>query len=199
MLATLGLLTIVGGVIRIAAAGWGSAEVIGLFGAAAVLLAAFVAVESRALERRCCPCGCSASAASACRRSRWPLNGGAFLGMFFLTALTCRQVQGDTALEAGVRIRPDGRSERSWAAAAGAQLVTRIGTRAVTSPARRSASPAWACSRARVGAHASYAADLLPGFVVYGLGIPFIGVTNQISGGRRGAARLDAGAVSGTS
>ena len=42
MLGTAGLLALVYGVIRTDAAGWGSAEVLGLFGAAVILLGAFV-------------------------------------------------------------------------------------------------------------------------------------------------------------
>src|SRR3954453_18580292 len=50
VLATAGVLALVYGVIRTDAAGWGSAEVLGLLGAALALLGAFVAVESRASD-----------------------------------------------------------------------------------------------------------------------------------------------------
>ena len=50
VLGTAGLLALVGAVIRTDAAGWGSAEVLGLFGAAVILLGAFVAVEARAAD-----------------------------------------------------------------------------------------------------------------------------------------------------
>src|SRR4051795_6110686 len=50
VLASTGLLALVYAIIRTDAAGWGSAEVLGLLGAAVVLLGAFVAVESRASD-----------------------------------------------------------------------------------------------------------------------------------------------------
>ena len=57
------------------------------------------------------------------------LNGGAFLGMFFLTALFLQQVHGDSALQAGVHFVPMGIAAIA-SAVIGAQLVTRFGTRA---------------------------------------------------------------------
>src|SRR4051794_21646590 len=50
VLGTAGLFAIVGAVIRTDAAGWGSAQVLALFGAGVVLLGAFVAVEARAKD-----------------------------------------------------------------------------------------------------------------------------------------------------
>src|SRR5690349_18656728 len=86
ILATGGLLALVYGVIRTDALGWGSAEVLGLFGAAVILLGAFVVAESRAKDPlvplrlfRIRGLGVSTIALA--------LNGGAFLGMFFMSAL----------------------------------------------------------------------------------------------------------------
>jgi EmrB/QacA subfamily drug resistance transporter len=178
LLATLGLLAIVLGVIRTDALGWGSAEVIGLLVLGVALLAAFAAVEARvkapllplSLLR---PRGLGTSALALAA------NGGAFLGMFFLTALFLQTVQGDSALQAGVRFVPMGIGAILGATAA-SHLVTRIGTRAVyIAGAAVSGAALWLLSRA--GADASYAADLLPAFVIYGAAIPFIGVPNQIS------------------
>jgi EmrB/QacA subfamily drug resistance transporter len=178
LLATFGLLAIVLGVIRTDALGWGSAEVIGLLVLGVVLLAAFAAVEARVEAPLLAP---SLLRARGLAISGLALaaNGGAFLGMFFLTALFLQTVQGDTALQAGVRFVPMGVGAILGAAAA-SQLVTRIGTRAVfIAGAAVSAAALWLLSRA--GADASYAADLLPAFVIYGAAIPFIGVPNQIS------------------
>ncbi len=193
VLGTAGLLTLVGAVIRISAAGWGSAQVLGLFGAAAVLLSAFVYAESRALDPllplrlfRIRGLGVSAIALA--------LNGGAFLGMFFLSALYLQQVHGDSALDAGAHFVPMGIAA-IVAAVAGAQLVTRFGTR-VAYLVGSAVGVAGLVILSRVGAHADYAADLLPGFVVFGLGLPLVGVSNQIAAVAE-APPADAGAVSG--
>jgi EmrB/QacA subfamily drug resistance transporter len=178
LLATLGLLAIVLGVIRTDALGWGSAQVIGLLAIGIALLTAFAAVEARVEAPLLAP---SLLRARGLASSGLALaaNGGAFLGMFFLTALFLQTVQGDSALQAGVRFVPMGIGAILGAAAA-SQLVTRIGTRAVfIVGAAVSAAALWLLSRA--GADASYAADLLPAFVIYGAAIPFIGVPNQIS------------------
>ncbi|HEY7620386.1 MAG TPA: MFS transporter [Solirubrobacteraceae bacterium] len=178
LLATLGLLAIVLGVIRTDALGWGSAQVIGLLAIGIALLTAFAAVEARVEAPLLAP---SLLRARGLATSGLALaaNGGAFLGMFFLTALFLQTVQGDSALQAGVRFVPMGIGAILGAAAA-SQLVTRIGTRAVfIVGAAVSAAALWLLSRA--GADASYAADLLPAFVIYGAAIPFIGVPNQIS------------------
>lgn len=128
ILGTSGLFALVLAVIRTEAAGWGSAQVLGLFGAAVILFAAFLFVEARAKDplvplRLFRTRGLSVSAIALA------LNGGAFLGMFFLTALFLQQVHGDSALEAGLHFLPMG-GAAILSAVAGAQLVTRFGTRA---------------------------------------------------------------------
>jgi EmrB/QacA subfamily drug resistance transporter len=193
VLGTAGLLALVGAVLRTDAAGWGSAQVLSLFGAAAVLIAAFLRVESRAYDPllplrlfRIRGLGVSAIALA--------LNGGAFLGMFFLSALYLQQVHGDSALDAGAHFVPMGIAA-IVAAVAGAHLVTRFGTRPAY-VAGSAVGVAGLLLLTRVGAHAGYAADLLPGFVVFGLGLPLVGVSNQIAAVAE-APPADAGAVSG--
>ena len=63
VLGTLGLLGVVFGIVRGNPQGWGSPEVVGSLAAGALLLAAFVAYESR-VSIRCCRCASSARAAS---------------------------------------------------------------------------------------------------------------------------------------
>jgi EmrB/QacA subfamily drug resistance transporter len=178
LLATSGLVAIVLGVIRTDAAGWGSAEVIGLLALGVALLAAFAAVEAR-VAAPLLPLSLLRARGLATSGLALAANGGAFLGMFFLTALFLQSVQGDSALQAGLRFVPMGIGAIVGATAA-SQLVTRIGTRVVfIAGAAVSAGALYLLSRA--GADASYTTDLLPAFVVYGAAIPFIGVPNQIS------------------
>jgi EmrB/QacA subfamily drug resistance transporter len=193
VLATAGLLALVYGVIRTDAAGWGSAEVLGLFGAAVILLGAFLVVESRAADPlvplklfRIRGLGISTIALA--------LNGGAFLGMFFMTALYLQQVHGDSALDAGAHFVPMGIAAIA-SAVIGAQLVTRLGTRAAyIGGSAIGVVGLLLLSRAGVGS--GYGADILPGLVVFGLGLPLVGVANQIAAVAE-VPHEDAGAASG--
>jgi EmrB/QacA subfamily drug resistance transporter len=193
VLGTGGLLALVYGVIRTDAAGWGSGEVLGLFGAAAILLTAFVYAESRATDPlvplklfRVRGLGVSAIALA--------LNGAAFLGMFFLTALYLQQVHGDSALDAGAHFVPMGIAAIA-SAIVGAQLVTRVGTRAAYL-AGSAVGVVGLLLLSRAGTGSGYALDILPGLIVFGLGLPLVGVANQIAAVAE-VPHEDAGAASG--
>jgi EmrB/QacA subfamily drug resistance transporter len=193
VLGTAGLSALVYGVIRTEAAGWGSAEVLGLLGAAAALLAAFVYTESRAADplvplRLFRVRGLSVSALALA------LNGGAFLGMFFMTALYLQQVHGDSALEAGAHFVPMGIAAIA-SAVVGAQLVTRVGTRAAYL-AGSAVGVVGLLLLSRAGADAGYVTGILPGIVVFALGLPLVGVANQIAAIAE-VPHEDAGAASG--
>ncbi len=122
------------------------------------------------------------------------LNGATFLGMFFLTALYLQQVHHDSALEAGVHFVPMGIAAIA-SAIGGAQLVTRIGTRA-SYLIGSAVGVAGLLLLSRAGADSSYATDVLPGLVVFGLGLPLVGVSNQIAAVAE-VPHEDAGAASG--
>jgi predicted MFS family arabinose efflux permease len=193
VLGTGGLLALVYGVIRTDAAGWGSGEVLGLFGAAAILLAAFVYAESRATDPlvplklfRIRGLGVSAIALG--------LNGAAFLGMFFITALYLQQVHGDSALDAGAHFVPMGIAAIA-SAVVGAQLVTRVGTRAAYLVGS-AVGVVGLLLLSRAGTGSGYALDILPGLVIFGLGLPLVGVANQIAAVAE-VPHEDAGAASG--
>src|SRR3954454_6542088 len=169
ILGTTGLLALVGAVIRTSAEGWGSAQVLGLFAAAAVLLGASLYAESRAHDPllplrlfRIRGLGVSAVALA--------LNGAAFLGMFFLTALYLQEVHGDSALDAGVQFVPMGIAA-IVSAVVGAQLVTRLGTRAAY-VIGSAVGVVGLLLLSRVGADAAFAPDILPGLLIFGLGLP---------------------------
>jgi EmrB/QacA subfamily drug resistance transporter len=193
VLGTAGLLALVFAVIRTNAAGWGSLEVLGLFGTAVILLGAFVAVEARSPDplvpmRLFRTRGLSVSALALA------LNGATFLGMFFITALYLQQVHGDSALDAGAHFVPMGIAA-ILSAVVGAQLVTRAGTR--TGYLGGSAvGVVGLLLLSGVGAGAGYASDILPGLLVFGLGLPLVGVSNQIAAVAE-VPHEDAGAASG--
>ena len=193
VLGTAGLFALVGGVIRSEASGWGSAEVLGLFGSALILLAAFVVVEARAKDplvplRLFRVRGLSVSAIALA------LNGGAFLGMFFLTALFLQQVHGDSALQAGAHFVPMGIAAIA-SAVIGAQLVTRFGTRAAYLGGT-AVGAVGLLLLSQAGVDSGYAGGLLPGLIVFGLGLPLVGVANQIAAVAE-VPHEDAGAASG--
>jgi predicted MFS family arabinose efflux permease len=193
VLGTAGLLALVYAVIRTDAAGWGSAEVLGLLGTAGILLGAFVAVEARTADplvplKLFRTRGLSVSAIALA------LNGAAFLGMFFITALYLQQVHGDSALDAGAHFVPMGIAAIA-SAVVGAQLVTRLGTRAAYI-AGSAIGVVGLLLLSRAGAGSGYALDILPGLVVFGLGLPLVGVANQIAAVAE-VPHEDAGAASG--
>jgi EmrB/QacA subfamily drug resistance transporter len=193
VLGTSGLLALVYGVIRTDAAGWGSAEVLGLFGLAATLLGAFVFVESRASDPLV-PLKLFRVRGLAVSAIALGLNGAAFLGMFFMTALYLQQVHGDSALTAGAQFVPMGIAAIA-SAIVGAQLVTRVGTRAAYL-AGSAVGIVGLLLLSRAGTDSSYALDILPGLVVFGLGLPLVGVANQIAAVAE-VPHEDAGAASG--
>ena len=80
-------------------------------------------------------------------------------------------------------------------AVVGAQLVTRFGTRAAyIGGSAVGVVGLLLLSRAGVGS--GYALDILPGLVVFGLGLPLVGVANQIAAVAE-VPHEDAGAASG--
>jgi Na+/melibiose symporter-like transporter len=114
--------------------------------------------------------------------------------MFFLTAIYLQQVRGDSALEAGIQFLPMGGAAILSAGIASA-LVTRIGTRPV-----QLAGAAFGLLGlillSRAGATDSYATHLLPGMVLFGIGIIAVATPAQISA-VADVTHADAGAASG--
>jgi predicted MFS family arabinose efflux permease len=80
-------------------------------------------------------------------------------------------------------------------ATVGSQLVTRYGTR-VAYITGSAIGVVGLLMLTQVDASASYAADILPGLVVFGLGLPLVGVSNQIAA-VADVPHADAGAASG--
>jgi EmrB/QacA subfamily drug resistance transporter len=178
LLGTGGLLALVLGVIRTDSVGWGSAEVAGLLAGSALLLTAFVAVERRA-PRPMLPLRLFRSRGLSLGSTMLALNGAGFLAMFFLTAIYLQQVRHESALGAGLDFLPMGVAAIVSAVVAG-QVVTRVGTRPVqiAGTVFALAGLALLATTDRTG---SYATALLPGFVLFGIGIIAVGVPTQIA------------------
>src|SRR5262249_39400251 len=107
------------------------------------------------------------------------LNGDAFLGMFFLTALYLQQIHHNNAPTTDAQFVPMGIAAIA-SATIGAQIVTRFGTR-VAYLGGAAVGAVGLLLLAQIGASASYANDILPGLVVFGLGLPLVSVSNQIA------------------
>jgi EmrB/QacA subfamily drug resistance transporter len=193
LLGTAGVLALVFGVIRTGPLGWGATEVLASFAAGLGLLAAFVQVERRA-KAPLVPMRLFASRGLRSSSMGLALNGSAFLAMFFLSALFLQDVRGDDALQAGLHFLPMGVTAVAGAVVA-SRLVTTIGTRPVLVVGGvLSAIGLLLLSGAT--ATGSYATEVLPGFAVFGFGLSFVGVPNQVIA-VADVQHHDAGAASG--
>jgi EmrB/QacA subfamily drug resistance transporter len=190
---TAGIATLVWALVDADDAGWASLRTLGLFGASALLLGAFVLIEYR-----------SRSPLLPFRLFRLPamtgsntgalLLGAAAYGTFFVVTLYLQQVLGYSPLQAGL----------AWLAlslpalagsVAGAQLVTRIGPRApLTAGLAALAAGVWLLSLAP--AAGDYVSDVLPALVITGLGLGTAFVSTSI-GALEGVEERDAGLASG--
>ena len=103
-------------------------------------------------------------------------------------------MHGDSALDAGAHFVPMGIAA-ILSAIIGAQLVTRAGTRAAYIGGS-AVGVVGLLLLSRAGAGAGYATDILPGLIVFGLGLPLVGVSNQIAAVAE-VPHEDAGAASG--
>ncbi|HEU0166074.1 MAG TPA: MFS transporter, partial [Thermomicrobiales bacterium] len=122
------------------------------------------------------------------------LNGAAFLSMFFLTAVYLQNVRGDSALKTGLEFLPMGVAA-ILAALAASQFVTKIGTR----PIQLAGSVIGVIGLIllmQAGPGGSYVVHLLPGLVLFGIGIISVGVPAQITA-VADVTGHDAGAASG--
>src|SRR5690606_26027572 len=124
---TASLMLLVYGLTQAGRVGWGSVQTIGVFVAAAVLMAAFLALEARnrhalmplSFFRRRTPTGANAIAFGI---------GAVVFGMFFLLSLYMQQVLEFSAMEAGVAYLAVALTAIAASGAAQA-AVTRIGVR----------------------------------------------------------------------
>jgi predicted MFS family arabinose efflux permease len=178
LLSTAGLLAIVLGVIRAEPLGWSSFEVVALLVGGVALLGAFIRVEQRSAAPLV-PLGMFRSRGLSTSIVALALNGAAFLAMFFLTAIFLQQVRGLTALETGLQFLPMGVAAIASAVIA-AQLVTRLGTRPVQI-AGGALSVVGLLLLSQADATSSYAATVLPGLILFGVGIIAVGTPAQIA------------------
>jgi EmrB/QacA subfamily drug resistance transporter len=192
-LGTGAVLAVIYGVVRAEPLGWGSTEVIGSLVAGVVLLVAFLAVEARSADPLV-PLRLFRSRTLSQSTTMLALNGGAFLAMFFLTAIFLQQVKGLSPLETGFQFLPMGVAAIAGAMVA-AQLLPRIGTRP-TQVVSAVVGVVGLLLLTGASSDGSYVTELLPGLVLYGVGIMGVAVPAQISA-LSTIEHADAGAASG--
>ncbi|GAA3932600.1 MFS transporter [Actinoplanes auranticolor] len=178
LLSTAGLLAIVLGVIRAEPLGWSSFQVIALLAGGLALLVAFVRVEARSAAPLV-PLSLFRSRGLTTSVVALALNGAAFLAMFFLTAIFLQQVRGLTALETGLQFLPMGVAAIASAVIA-SQLVTRFGTKPVQFGGA-ALSVVGLLLLSGADATGSYALTILPGLVLFGVGIIAVGTPASIA------------------
>jgi EmrB/QacA subfamily drug resistance transporter len=188
-----GLMAIVFGITKTQSWGWGDARTLALLGLGVLLLAAFVAIESR-------------SKAPLMRLSIFKIrtlavaNGSMLLvlsgmfGMFFFVSLYVQDVLGYSALHAGIAFLPVTLGIIVGAGIA-QPLIGRFGAQVVAVGGLVLATIGMALMTS-VPVHGHYASDLLPALIPLsiGMGLVFVPITLLATGGVRNE---DAGLASG--
>jgi EmrB/QacA subfamily drug resistance transporter len=173
--------------------GWSSSRTIGVLVASAVLMAAFLVIESRShsplmplsVFRRRTLAGANVIGFGL---------GTAVFGMFFLLSLYMQEVLGFSALRTGLGYLAVALTSVVAAGVAQA-LVTRLGVRPVLAFGLLMLAVGLAYFT-RVSVDGSYAVDLLPGFLCVGVGLGFSFVPVSIAA-LAGISEREAGLASG--
>ena len=171
-----GLVALVYGIVRSAESGWGSGEVLGILALAAVLLVAFVLIESRSAEPLVRLSIFSVKTVRGANIAMFVVAAGLF-SMFFFNTLYVQRVLGFSPIEAGLAFVPftvgviigAGLSQK---------LVPALGAREV--PLIGSMLGALGLLLfLRLTPDSSYVTDLLPGILLtsIGMGLVFVPIT----------------------
>ncbi len=168
LLVTAALMLAVYGVVGANAAGWGSARTLGCVGAGALLFAAFLALESR-VASPLVPLGLFRHRNLSVSNAVGVLWAAAMFAWFFLSALYLQMVLGYSPLQVGLAFLPSNLIMAAFSLGGSARLVMRFGLRKPLA-----AGLLLACCGlllfARAPADGRFAADVLPGMLLLGLG-----------------------------
>lgn len=178
VLVTGGLSSMVYAITQAGDKGWLSAQTLGVFGAAVVLLAGFVAWEVRHPEPLM-RFGILQTRTVSGANVAGLILGTALFSMFLMLTLYMQQVLGYSAMKTGVAYLAVAGTAIVWSGVA-AQLVTRIGVKPVM-VVGMAMMTAGLVYFTQVSAGGSYVRDLLPGFLVIGVGIGFAFVPISIA------------------
>ena len=167
---TAGLVLLVYAISEAPDVGWATFRTIGLLAASVVLLAFFVVWEARS-PAPLMPLRIFRVRLVAVANAVGLLQAAGIFGHFLLLTLYMQHVLGYSALQAGLGFLATAGTAVLWAGVAQA-LATRIGPKAVL-VAGLSALTLGVLFYTQVSPDGSYVADLLPGFLLVGFGLPF--------------------------
>jgi len=170
VLVTSGLVVLVYAITQANDYGWSSVETIGLFTAAAALIGSFLVWESRAKDPLM-PFSIFRLRTLVGANIAGLILGTAMFGMFLMLTLYMQQVLGYSPLRTGVAYLAVAGTAIFWSALA-AQLVTRIGVKPVLVVGMATMT-AGLVYFTQVSVGGSYLTDLLPGFLLIGVGLGF--------------------------
>jgi EmrB/QacA subfamily drug resistance transporter len=192
-LVTAGLVLLVYAITEASDYGWTSIETLGLFATSAVLLAAFLVTEARAAEPLM-PFSIFRLRTLVGANVAGLILGTATFSMFLMLTLYMQQVLGYSALQTGVGYLAVAGTAILWSAVA-AQLVTRIGVKPALVIGMTTLT-AGLVYFTQVSVGGSYLGDLLPGFLLIGIGLGFSFVPISIAA-LAGVQSSEAGLASG--
>jgi EmrB/QacA subfamily drug resistance transporter len=167
---TSGLALLVYAISKAPDVGWGSARTIVLLVASGVLIAAFVVVETRS-KAPLMPFSIFRIRGLAGANVVGFLLGAVIFANFFVLTLYVQQVLGWSALKTGLTFLATAGTTVLWAGLSQA-LVTRIGPRIVMTAGMLLLALAM-LSYTRLPIDGTYVPDLLPGYLVFALGMAF--------------------------
>ena len=193
VLVTSGLSSLVYTITQAGQKGWLAGETIGVFAASLVLLGAFVAWELRHDEPLMRFGIVQTRSVSGANVAGFIL-GTALFSMFLMLTLYMQQVLGYSAMKTGLAYLAVAGTAIVWSGVAG-QLVTRVGVKPVLVVGMTMLT-AGLLYFTQVSVGGSYVGDLLPGFLIIGVGIGFSFVPISIAA-LSGVKPAEAGLASG--
>jgi len=193
VLVTSGLSSLVYAITQSGRHGWASVETLGVIAASVILLAAFVAWELRHSDPLM-RFGILRTRTVSGANVAGFIMGTAMFSMFLMLTLYMQQVLGYSPMKTGVAYLAVAGTAILWSAVAG-QLVTRVGVKPVLVIGMTMLT-AGLLFFTQVSVDGSYVKDLLPGFLIIGVGIGFSFVPISIAA-LAGIQPAEAGLASG--
>jgi EmrB/QacA subfamily drug resistance transporter len=182
ILATAGMLLLVYALVKAPDQGWGSARTIGELAGAGALLIAFLVNEGFS-RKPLMPFSIFRVRGLAAADITQFIAFAGFLALFFFLTLYMQNVLGYSPIETGLAYLPLCFAV-GISAGAGAQLLSRVGTRPLTAGGLLIAAGGvyWL---SRIPAHGHFATDLLPGMLILavGFGAVFVGIATAANAG----------------
>jgi EmrB/QacA subfamily drug resistance transporter len=193
--ATGGLFALVYGFANAETDGWGSATTLGFLAAGVAMLAAFVAIERRATHPLL-PLRVLLDRNRGGSYLALGIAGAGMFGVFLFLTYYLQQTLGYTPIETGFAFLPMLGGVMLAATTSTSMLLPRVGPRPLVTLGMLLAAGGMVLL-AQLGVDSSYAAHVLPGLVVSGIGIGLV-MAPAMSTGTLGVDEHDAGVASAT-